>query len=72
MPAAGLGSRRSGPDARGPEPAGAAFPRDCDTVAVDFSGTTALELLRLREHRLFRSGFRLDEFADILAELFSR
>jgi hypothetical protein len=26
----------------------------------------------LREHRLFRDDFRLDEFAAILAEIFSR
>ncbi len=47
------------------------FLQACDTVAADFSGPIAPGMLRLREHRLFRSGFRLDEFADILAEIFS-
>jgi hypothetical protein len=48
------------------------FVRVCDIVAADFSGTSALGMLRLREHRLFRSDFRLDEFAATLAEIFSR
>lgn len=48
------------------------FVRVCDTVAADFSGPTAPGMLRLREHRLFHAGFRLDEFAATLAEIFSR
>ena len=48
------------------------FVRVCDIVAADFSGSTALGILRLREHQLFRDDFRLDEFAATLAEIFSR
>jgi hypothetical protein len=48
------------------------FVRVCDVVASEFSGPTALGMLRLREHRLFRDDFRLDEFAATLAEIFSR
>ena len=48
------------------------FVRVCEIVAAEFSGPTALGMLRLREHRLFRDDFRLDEFAATLAEIFSR
>ena len=48
------------------------FVRVCDIVAAEFSGRTAPGMLRLREHRLFRDDFRLDEFAATLAEIFSR
>jgi hypothetical protein len=48
------------------------FTRVCDIVATEFAGPTALGMLRLREHRLLRQGFRLDEFAAVLAEMFSR
>ncbi len=48
------------------------FVRVCDIVAAEFSGPTTLGMLRLREHRLFRDDFRLDEFAATLAEIFSR
>jgi hypothetical protein len=48
------------------------FVRVCDIVAAEFTSPTALGILRLREHRLFRDEFRLDEFAATLAEIFSR
>lgn len=48
------------------------FVRVCDVVAADFSGPTAPGMLRLREHRLFRDDFRLDEFTSTLAEIFAR
>lgn len=48
------------------------FARVCDVVAAEFSSPTAPGMLRLREHRLFRADFRLDEFAATLAEVFSR
>jgi hypothetical protein len=48
------------------------FTRVCDIVATEFAGPTALGMLRLREHRLFREEFRLDEFAAVLEEIFSR
>jgi hypothetical protein len=48
------------------------FVRVCDIVAAEFSGPTTLGMLRLREHRLFRDDFRLDEFAATLAEIFAR
>jgi hypothetical protein len=48
------------------------FTRACDIVATGFAGPTAPGMLRLREHRLFRGGSRLDEFAAVLAEIFSR
>ena len=43
------------------------FIRVCDVVAAEFAGPTARGMLRLREHRLFRHNFRLDEFAAILS-----
>jgi hypothetical protein len=48
------------------------FVRVCDVVVAEFGGPTALGILRLREHRLFRDEFRLGEFAATLAEIFSR
>jgi hypothetical protein len=48
------------------------FTRVCDVVAAEFAVPTALGILRLREHRLFRDKFRLEEFAATLAEIFSR
>jgi hypothetical protein len=48
------------------------FVRVCEVVAAEFASPTALGMLRLREHRLFREEFRLDEFVAILAEIFPR
>jgi hypothetical protein len=48
------------------------FTRVCDIAATEFAGSTAPGMLRLREHRLFRQGFRLDDFAAVLAETFFR
>ncbi len=48
------------------------FVRVCEVVAAEFVSPTALGLLRLREHRLFRDDFRLGEFVSTLAEIFSR
>ena len=48
------------------------FGRVCDVVAAEFDGPTAPGMLRLREHRLFRDEFRLDEFVATLGEIFSR
>lgn len=42
-----------------------------DIVALDFSSATALGILRIREHTLFRSNFRLGEFMAVLREIFS-
>ena len=47
------------------------YARVCEVVLSEFATPTALALLRLREHRLFRDDFRLDEFIEILAEIFS-
>ena len=48
------------------------FVRVCDVIAAEFAGPIALGILRLREHRLFRAEFRLDEFTATLGEIFSR
>jgi hypothetical protein len=48
------------------------FTRVCEIVAAEFAGPTALGMLRLREHHLFREEFRLNEFAATLAEIFSQ
>jgi hypothetical protein len=48
------------------------FVRVCDVVAAGFAGPTALGMLRLRGHRLFRAEFRLEEFAATLREIFLR
>ena len=48
------------------------FIRVCDVVAAEFATPTAMGMLRLREHRLYRDEFRLDEFASTLREIFSR
>lgn len=47
------------------------FARVCEVVATDFENPTAIGMLHLREHRLFREDFRLGEFADILREIFA-
>ena len=44
----------------------------CDIVASEFATSASLGILWLREHRLFRAEFRLDEFAATLGEIFSR
>jgi hypothetical protein len=48
------------------------FARVCEVVAAEFAGPIALGMLRLREHRLFREEFRLEEFVAVLGEMFSR
>ena len=48
------------------------FTRVCDVVAGEFATPTSMGMLRLREHRLFREEFRLDEFAAVLGEIFTR
>ncbi len=48
------------------------FRRVCDVVAADFASATSLGILRLREHRLSRENFQLDEFIESLADIFSR
>lgn len=40
-------------------------------VQEDFSTPTSLGLLRLREHPLFREGFQLNEFIEVLGEVFT-
>jgi hypothetical protein len=40
------------------------------TVAADFSTPTALGVIRLREHPLFRPDFRVDDFIAVLHEVF--
>jgi hypothetical protein len=47
------------------------FIRVCQVVAAEFATPTALGILRLREHRLFRDDFRLNEFVVTLGEIFS-
>jgi hypothetical protein len=47
------------------------FRRACSIVGNHFSGTTAAGVLRLREHKLFREEFLLDEFRSVLGEIFS-
>jgi hypothetical protein len=39
-------------------------------VSADFSAETAMGVLRLREHPLFRAEFRLEEFVSVLREIF--
>jgi hypothetical protein len=46
------------------------FRRACTIVRDHFAGRTALGVLRLREHPLFREEYLLDEFASILREIF--
>jgi hypothetical protein len=48
------------------------FARVCEVVAADFPEPTAIGLLRLREHPLFRNDFRVGEFIGTLSELFHR
>jgi hypothetical protein len=48
------------------------YVRVCDVVAAEFANPTSLGILRLREHPLSREEFRLGEFVEILAEIFSR
>ncbi len=46
--------------------------RVCDVVAAEFASPTALGVLRMREHPLFRDDFRVGEFIATLAEIFAR
>lgn len=48
------------------------FVRVCDVVAGDFADGTAIGMLRMREHRLFREEFRVEEYAATLREIFRR
>jgi hypothetical protein len=41
-----------------------------EVVATDFADTTGLGILRLREHKLFRPDFQLDEFIAGLRDVF--
>jgi hypothetical protein len=43
-----------------------------EVVAGDFAATTALGVLRLREHPLFRPDFQVDDFIAVLGEIFPR
>ncbi len=43
-----------------------------EIVSADFSGATAMGVLRLREHPLYRAEFQLDPFLELLAEIFPR
>jgi predicted nucleotidyltransferase len=45
--------------------------RACEIVRNSFGGTTAIGVLRLREHKLFHNDFLLDEFMSVLGEIFS-
>ncbi len=47
------------------------FARIREVVAAEFASPTALGVLRLREHPLFRDDLRLVEFAAVLSETFS-
>lgn len=47
------------------------YRRVCATVAADFASPTAVGVLRMREHRLFRDEFRVAEFLATLGEIFS-
>lgn len=46
------------------------YQRVCEVVAEDFDSQAALGVLRMREHRLFRSDFRVGEFVTVLGEMF--
>jgi hypothetical protein len=48
------------------------FGRVCGVVEAEFAGPTALGVLRLREHRLFRDDFRVGEFIGVLGEIFAQ
>ncbi|HTU21554.1 MAG TPA: hypothetical protein VMG10_26185 [Gemmataceae bacterium] len=39
-------------------------------VSEDFANVSAMGLLRIREHKLFRSAFQLGDFVDVLREVF--
>jgi hypothetical protein len=47
------------------------FRRACSIVRNHFGDTTATGVLRLREHKLFREEFLLDDFMGLLGEIFS-
>jgi hypothetical protein len=44
--------------------------RACAIVQDHFAGRTAVGVLRLREHTLFREEFLLEEFSSVLGEIF--
>jgi hypothetical protein len=47
------------------------FRRACAIIRNHFGSTTAVGVLRLKEHDLFREEFLLDEFMSVLGEIFS-
>jgi hypothetical protein len=47
------------------------YRRVCGVVTADFAAPTALGVLRMREHRLFRDDFRLADCIGVLGELFA-
>jgi hypothetical protein len=51
--------------------ADASVSRACAIVRDHFAAKTAVGVLRLREHILFREDFRLEEFISVLGEIFS-
>lgn len=48
------------------------YARVCEIVATEFATPNDLGVLRLREHRLFRDDFRLQEFLGTIRAIFSR
>jgi hypothetical protein len=44
--------------------------RACSIVSEDFSNGSAIGILRLREHQLYRADFRLDDFVAVMTEIF--
>jgi hypothetical protein len=47
------------------------YRRVCEVVAADPASPTALDLLRMREHRLFRGEFRVSDCIGVLGEIFT-
>ena len=46
------------------------FARVCEVVATEFATPTSIGILRLREHRLSRADFRIDDFIATLKDVF--
>lgn len=46
------------------------FARVCEVVATEFATPTSIGILRLREHRLSRADFRIDDFIAALKDVF--
>jgi hypothetical protein len=47
------------------------YARVCEIVTTEFATPNALGVLRLREHRLFRDDFRINEFLDTIRSIYS-